>query len=178
MDREKLYAFNGRGRRPLIKLAKSLGIQNIPTPSTGCALTEKHFSEKVFDLIRRSPTAGSWEFELLNRGRHFRYDEHCKIVVGRRESENALLEDLHEVPDAMSSALLMPDGFRGPAALVVGPLTDGTLQFAVGLVWRYAKRMEGDTRTIRVKREGQVQWIEAEPHHLADKAQAVATLTR
>ncbi len=176
VDREKLYAFNGRGRRPLITLAKSLGIERIPSPSTGCALTEKHFSEKVFDLIRCNPTAGSWEFELLTRGRHFRYDEHCKIVVGRRESENAVLEELHEMPEATSSALLMPDGFRGPAALVVGPLTDGARQFAVGLVWRYAKRNAGDTRTIRLKRGGQVQWIEAEPHALSEQALTVATL--
>ncbi len=84
VDRDQLYDFNGRSRRPLIQLARSLGITEIPSPSTGCALTERSFSGKVFDLIRLNPTAGRWQFNLLNYGRHFRFDDYCKVVIGRR----------------------------------------------------------------------------------------------
>lgn len=176
VDREKLFRFNGRSRRPLIKLAKSLGIEDIPSPSTGCALTEKTFSEKVFDLIRLDPTAGTWQFKLLTHGRHFRYDENCKVIVGRHEAENVVLEGLHELPDAESSALLMPEGLIGPAALVVGPLTDGALQFAVGLIWRYSKKNRGDGHRIRALSHGEVQFLQPESHPVAENAQTVATL--
>ncbi|MCF6322410.1 MAG: hypothetical protein L3J32_11680, partial [Rhizobiaceae bacterium] len=41
VDRDKLYRFYGRGRRKMIALARSLGIEDIPSPSTGCALTQR-----------------------------------------------------------------------------------------------------------------------------------------
>jgi hypothetical protein len=139
-------------------------------------LTEKRFSEKVFDLIRQNPTAGTWQFKLLNHGRHFRYDEYCKVVVGRRESENAVLEGLHELPDAESSALLMPEGLVGPAALIVGPLTDGAMQFAAGLIWRYSKKNLGPGHRICAHCNGDVQYLHPAAHPLADTAQTVATI--
>ena len=55
VDREKLYDIEGRSRKELIAMAKRFGLAKIPTPSTGCALTEPRFSQKVFDLIEISP---------------------------------------------------------------------------------------------------------------------------
>ena len=99
VDRERLYGFFGRGRRGLIQLARSLGIDEIPSPSTGCVLSEPPFSRKVFDLLRHQPHASAWDFELLKHGRHFRYNHACKVVVGRREEENRQLEQLHGMPE-------------------------------------------------------------------------------
>lgn len=139
VDREQLYDFVGRGRKGLIALAKELGIEEIPSPSTGCSLTEVRFSKKVFDLIQLKPDANRWEYDLLSIGRHFRLDDATKVIVGRDESENLRLRYLHSLPEAASSATLHPLGFQGATAMVVGDLTSHSREFAVGLVVRYSK---------------------------------------
>jgi len=174
VDRERLHGFYGRGRRQMIELARSLGIEEIPAPSTGCALTERHFSRKVFDLLRREEESGVWDFELLKYGRHFRYDDRVKVVVGRREQENAQLEYFHELPDARSTALLRPDDFRGPAALVIGPLAHGVLPFATGLILRYAKRAPGDGDRVHMRMGDTDRYIDAQSHEQAERAITLA----
>ncbi|MFO7904323.1 MAG: hypothetical protein R6U98_16790 [Pirellulaceae bacterium] len=164
VDRSKLYGFAGRGRRPLIKLARSLGMRTIPSPSSGCLLTDKHFSHKVFDLLRHQPSNGAWDFELLKHGRHFRYDDGVKVVLGRREEENRVLEYLHALPDATSSALVKPDDFRGPAGLIVGPTSEGALRFARGLLLRYAKRNTADGNRVYVALRDGMRYVNAEPN--------------
>ncbi len=139
VDRDKLYDFWGRNRKGLIQLAKRFGFQSIPHPSTGCALTEVRFSKKVHDLLKRYPKATRWDVEVLKMGRHFRFDDTAKVIVGRRELENEQLEYMHSLPEASSSAALIPLNYRGAAALVVGPLTDDVARFAGGLMCRYGK---------------------------------------
>ncbi len=139
VDRSKLHAFWGRSRKGLIELAKSFGFTNIPHPSTGCALTEVRFSKKVFDLMKRYPDAGRWDFEILKMGRHFRFDDATKVIVGRSEEENAQLEHMHSRPEASSTAALRPLNFLGALAMIVGPVSDESLRFAGGLLCRYGK---------------------------------------
>lgn len=150
VDREKLYGFTGRGRRELIELAESLGLKDLPTPSTGCALTEYRFSRKVFDLMQHKPSSGMWDFELLKTGRHFRINGQNKVVIGRDETENRQLQYMHELPDACSSARLVPDDYIGADGLLLGPASDDAIQFAGGLLLRYSKRDETTGRSILV----------------------------
>lgn len=150
VDRQRLYDFTGRSRKGLIALARRLGLTDIPAPSTGCALTEVPFSRKVFDLVKQRPEANRWEFELLKTGRHFRFDANTKVVVGRRESENAQMEYLHQLPEAASSALLLPANFRGACTMIVGPLTDDACRFAGGLALRYGKPAAAEAPRVRV----------------------------
>jgi len=154
LDRQRLYGFYGRGRRGLIELARSLGIEDTPTPSTGCVLTEPPFARKVFDLVRHQPDAGRWDFELLKFGRHFRFDNRCKVVLGRRETENTQLAELHQLSPAGDTALLAPEGFAGPSALVVGVVTDESLRFACRLIQRFAKRASVTGRVCVRRRTG------------------------
>lgn len=149
VDRERLYGFAGRGRKPLIALAKQLGIERIPQPSTGCALTEPLFSRKVFDLIKRDETAASWDFELLRVGRHVRMDATTKVIVGRREAENLRLAGLFDEAGREDVMLVRPDGFAGPTALVVGATGEGAVEFAGGLILRYAVGADDDAEAER-----------------------------
>jgi tRNA(Ile)-lysidine synthase TilS/MesJ len=139
VNRDQLYRFWGRNRKGLIQLARQFGFREIPHPSTGCALTEVHFSKKVHDLLKRYPDAKRWDFEILKMGRHFRFDDSAKVVVGRREGENQQLEYMHSLPEASSTAALRPHNYRGALALVIGPLTDDVARFAGGLLCRYGK---------------------------------------
>ena len=159
VDRQKLYDFNGRGRRQLIALAEKLGIAEsgiaeIPSPSTGCALTEPSFATRVRDLMQSTPGAVRWDFELLSHGRHFRFDRRTKIVLGRSANENATLRLFAVREDAPQAALLVPENFPGPEALVVGQPRGSALRFAGALMLRYAPRADPQNARVRVTQSG------------------------
>lgn len=150
VDREQLYAIEGRSRKRLIALAKKYGLKDIPTPSTGCSLTEPKFSKKVFDLMAAPGESRRWDFELLKIGRHFRYDSHTKVILGRDEAENDQLLYAHQLPDATSTAELFPKNFLGPRAILLGPRTDEAIQFAAGLLLRYSRDYDADNALVQV----------------------------
>lgn len=150
VDREKLYNIEGRSRKRLIALAKKYDLKEIPTPSTGCSLTEPRFSKKVFDLIDAPGESRRWDFELLKIGRHFRFDAHTKVVLGRDEAENDQLLYAHQLPDAASSAALVPENFVGPQALLIGPRTDEAIDFAASLMLRYSRDYDAGKALVRV----------------------------
>jgi len=161
IDREKLYGFNGRGRRKVIALAHRLGLPEIPQPSTGCPLTQVTFAPRVRDLMEFDPAAARWDFELLNVARHFRLDERTKAVVGRNQEENAVLGEFSRRPDARPAALLHPENFLGPDVLLVGPVTDEAIELAAGLILRYARRFDPDDARVRVTRSGSSRVVRA-----------------
>lgn len=174
VDRRSLYAFSGRGRRPLIELAERLGIgragiRELPSPSTGCALTESSFAPRVRDLMQHHPRAGRWDFELLSYGRHFRFDGQTKIVVGRDAAENASLELLAGREDAPQLVRLVPERFRGPVALVVGPENPAALEFAGALILRYTRRQHPNPG-VRIARPGASQVVTVQPSPAAQSA--------
>ncbi len=150
IDRERLYDFSGRSRRPLIELAGQLGVTDIPTPSTGCALTETTFAPRVQDLLHRQPDASRWDFELLNTGRHIRYQDATKVIVGRDERENATLQAFSRRSDASVVALVEPENFVGPVSLVVGRLDDQAIAFASALLVRYTRQCDPENAFVRV----------------------------
>ncbi len=140
VDRSRLYDFSGRSRKGLIALAHQFGFtpQEIPSPSTGCALTEKTFAPRVFDLLHNDPENTAWDFELLKVGRHLRLTPATKAVIGRRSEENELLAYLAGRADNRAAAWLQPDNFAGPSVILVGQVDDTTLDTAAGLVLRFA----------------------------------------
>ena len=174
VDRQQLYDFQGRSRKGLIALAKQLGLQDIPTPSTGCSLTEPRFSQKVFDLMRAPTESRRWDFELLKVGRHFRHDVYTKVIVGRNDAENNHLQYLHGQPEASSNALLFPENFNGPQAMIVGPLNDEVLAFAGALTLRYARRFDPDNALIRVHGRAQTYVFRATPNPQVNEAKTLA----
>ena len=151
VDREKLYGFVGRGRKELIALAKEFGFQDIPSPSTGCALTEPRFSQKVFDLVRKGPESSRWDFDLLKIGRHFRIDDSTKVIVGRSEEDNDALAYMHQLPTASRATLLSPDGFPGPRAMVVGHQSAENVDIGISLVMRYCREPSSESGWIKVQ---------------------------
>jgi hypothetical protein len=174
VDREQLHGFFGRGRRKLIALARLLGLEDIPVPCSGCALTEPHYSRKVFDLLRHQQAHDWWDFELLKFGRHFRFDEHVRIVVGRHEHDNGQLQDLHHRSRDGRSTLLTPVDFRGPRALIVGPCSSAPLDFACGLVHRFSKHLSEAGSHVRVDTVDGTYERQVCPHPAAETARTLA----
>lgn len=163
VDREKLYGVQGRSRKFLIELAHKYNLKDIPTPSTGCSLTEPEFGRKVHDLIQIQVDDKPWDYDALNVGRHFRWNENTKVILGRDHQENLKLEYMHKMEDATSSALIEPLSFKGPTALVTGPANEDSISYALGLVYRYGSTLEDEPNTVRVDAETGSQEMVAVP---------------
>ncbi|MCK5665006.1 MAG: tRNA (5-methylaminomethyl-2-thiouridylate)-methyltransferase, partial [Thiotrichaceae bacterium] len=91
LDREKLYDFSGRTRKPQMALAAQFGFKDYAQPAGGCCmLTDENYAVKLQDMWTNRP---SRDYELddiimLKMGRHFRLAPHLKIIIGREEGEN------------------------------------------------------------------------------------------
>ncbi|WP_347246106.1 hypothetical protein [Thermogutta sp.] len=140
VDREKLYAFTGRSRKPLWALARQLGLKNIPESGAACSLTDVQFAPKVFDLLDHDPQASLWDCELLTLGRHVRLDERTKLIIGRNEMQNLQLRRLFARRTREDCLLLTPGNFTGPDAILVGDVSEPQWEKAVATMLRYVHR--------------------------------------
>jgi hypothetical protein len=171
IDREKLCGFAGRRRSELAALGRRLGLKEIPQPSVGCALAQATFAPRVRDLLQFHPDATRWDFELLGIGRHVRINEQVKMVVGRNADENALLRLFFRREDASESALLEPEDFLGPDVLVLGRVTDESIELGAALIHRYTRRLDAAGRQVRVTYAGATRLVTARPLEAARAAQ-------
>ena len=114
VDRNRLFDFQGRGRKRQIELADSFGITSWPSPAGGCLLTDPIFSKRLRDLFAHAPEYRIRDIELLKTGRHLRLRDKIKAIVGRNSSENDLIESMAEQEDA----LIRVNDFPGPTVLV------------------------------------------------------------
>jgi len=141
VDRSRLLDISGRSRLRQMALARELGLTDWPQPAGGCCyLTDESFARKFFDVLDARASAGEErriepeDVILLSTGRHFRLSPRAKLVVGRTEVENALLE--HHVD---GRARLEAKDIPGPVALVEGEPTWEERQLAARIVARYGK---------------------------------------
>jgi len=154
VDRRRLCAFSGPGRSGLIQLAAELGIERLPPSSSGCALVHPPFAKRVRELIQLRPNARRWEFDLLRFG-HYRWlDPITKLVLGRNEAENDRLAALADSQPDAEWALLEPDDFQGPTALIVGPPSPPALAAAAAEIARRSRRVPADARLRAADRAG------------------------
>ncbi len=151
IPREGLLALSGRGRQGQMKLAVALGIVDYPQPAGGCLLVEKVYSARLRDAFAHlgEDAMGREEFLLLRHGRHFRLSPHAKVIVGRNEAENAIL-DQHSA----TRIRIEPTETVGPVALVEGDPSQEELLLALSLVGRYCDRDGDDPVDLALRREG------------------------
>ena len=88
VDREKLYDYTGRSRKPQIALAKKLGITDYPTPAGGCEVTEPGFSARLRHLFEITEKDEVDDWNMLLVGRHIILGPKTKAIVSRNEKEN------------------------------------------------------------------------------------------
>jgi tRNA-uridine 2-sulfurtransferase len=141
VDRSLLEDISGRSRQRQMALARELGIADWPQPAGGCCyLTDEAFAKKFFDVLDAREAAGEErritkeDIVLLSTGRHFRLSPRAKLIVGRSEVENALLERYAE-----GRARVEARGVMGPVALVEGEPTWEERVLAARIVARYGK---------------------------------------
>jgi len=134
VDRQRLLRMAGRSRHEQVALAVQSGVTEYSTPAGGCLLTDEHFAAKTRDLFAHEEKPKTKDMELLTVGKHFRVGEAVKIILGRNELENLLLEG-HAGP---GYTCIRPK-FAGPAALVAGECTPQRQAEAVTLILEHTK---------------------------------------
>lgn len=135
IDREKLLDIKGRGRTQQMMLAKRFSIAEYPAPGGGCLLTYKEYGSKVRDLMIHDGNLNMHTIELLRYGRHLRLSPVVKLIIGKDQRENEILEKL-----ATGNELLLEVvNEKGPVALYTGPRTPETLQLAAAITAGYSK---------------------------------------
>lgn len=150
VDREKLLSISGRSRKEQFELAEELDVKNYPCPAGGCLLTELSFVGKIRDVFDHSDELNMRDFRLLKLGRHFRIGRRTKVIVGRNEAENDLVERNIQAGEA---ALRWKDG-KSPLAALMGESTPELLERAAQILLRYTKAEPGATATIAVTCDG------------------------
>ena len=137
VNREELYDFSGRSRKPQMALAKRFDIEDYAQPAGGCCfLTDESYAKKLVDLWE---TRGAREYTLddvmlLKVGRHIRPNERFKLIVGREEGENRFMEGYRK-----QFIHLHAESHTGPLVLLDGEPTDDDLELAARLTARFGR---------------------------------------
>jgi len=142
VDREKLYDFSGRNRKPQIALAKSFGLNDFATPAGGCCfLTDKSYSDKLVDLwkARNSREYEMDDIMLLKVGRHIRPAPGFKLIVARDAGESKFLEGYRKQFPSIYAL-----SHSGPMALIDGDFDEHQYALAAGIVARFGQGRNAD----------------------------------
>ncbi|QEP41979.1 tRNA (5-methylaminomethyl-2-thiouridylate)-methyltransferase [Ectothiorhodospiraceae bacterium BW-2] len=146
LDRERLYNFSGRSRKPQIALAKAFNLNDWAAPAGGCCfLTDATYSRKLADLwqARDSRHYEMDDIMLLKVGRHLRPAPHYKLIIGREEGENNFLCGYKR-----QFIWLNAVSHKGPLALIDGAPQLDDLTLAARILARYGQGRHAERVTV------------------------------
>ncbi|OBS09384.1 tRNA (5-methylaminomethyl-2-thiouridylate)-methyltransferase [Acidihalobacter prosperus] len=154
VDRDQLFDFSGRSRKPQIALAERFGFDDYAQPAGGCCfLTDESYSRKLGDLWQHR---GEKRYELddimlLKVGRHLRPRAHFKLIVSREEGESRFLEGYRK-----QFVHLQPLSHAGPLTLVEASetLSAEDLSLAARIVARFSQGRDADWVEVGVTEPG------------------------
>ncbi len=142
VNREKLFGFSGRSRKPQMELARSFGFKDYAQPAGGCCfLTDAQYSAKLADLWRARGTK-NYEMDdimLLKVGRHLRPGPNFKLIVSREEGEGNFLQGYRK-----QFIHLKTLSHPGPLALIDGDPSEPDLELAARLVARFSQGRDSE----------------------------------
>ena len=160
VNRELLYGFNGRSRKPQIELAKQLGLDKYPQPAGGCLLTDPIFCNRMQHLwsYRGIKDYSKKDLALLKIGRHIAPGPSYKIIIGRNAIENNLLEKFCTQFTSLSAT-----NHNGPLVLLDGIYNNEDIILAARITARYGTgRTEAKVEVRVVLKDGTVQLLNVE----------------
>jgi tRNA-uridine 2-sulfurtransferase len=162
VDRERLFGFHGRNRKPQMALARRLGFEDWAQPAGGCCfLTNGEYSNKLADLWR---ARGARDYSLddimlLKVGRHVRPAPHFKLLIGREDSENQYLEGYRK-----RFVHLRTCSHPGPLTLIDGTPSVEDIELAARIAARYSQgRDAGRVRVEVTHPDGRIDPLEVTP---------------
>jgi tRNA-uridine 2-sulfurtransferase len=162
VDRQQLFDFSGRNRKPQMALAEQFGFKDYAQPAGGCCfLTDGHYSTKLTDLWQNR---GEKRYEiddimLLKVGRHLRPSDKYKMIISREEGENNFLMGFRKMFTHLTTT-----SCGGPLVLVDGEFTDQDLEFAAKIVARYSQGKHDESVIVEcVFYQGETKQIDIKP---------------
>ena len=162
IDREQLYDFSGRNRKPQMALAAQFGFEDYASPAGGCCfLTDENYSTKLVDLWQ---ARGERDYEmddimLLKVGRHIRPDPNFKLIVGREEGENKFLQGYIKTFNSLKTT-----SHAGPLTLLDGVANDADMALAARITARFSQGKNAEKVTVEIRRSnGEIKEIEVDP---------------
>jgi tRNA U34 2-thiouridine synthase MnmA/TrmU len=162
VERDRLYDFSGRGRKPQMALAEQFGFKDYAQPAGGCCfLTDEQYSIKLADLWQ---ARGQREYELddimlLKVGRHIRPAPHFKLIVAREEGEGNFLQGYRNQYPSLKTT-----SHGGPLALIDGEVSEEELRLAARIVARYSQGKQAEQVELEYRdRDGGVRPMTVKP---------------
>ncbi len=149
IKRENLGMIKGRTRRAQLDMAKKYGIENPPNAGGGCLLTDPTFGLRAKDLFTHTETPTINDIDLLKIGRHFRFDEQTKFVVGRNKDENEMIKAIALPGDILFQAR----DHMGPVSILRGINADAYVKFASSITLRYSDAPKGEQASIIINKD-------------------------
>ncbi len=168
VDREKLFDFSGRSRKPQMALAEKFSMDDYAQPAGGCCvLTDKSYSAKLVDMWQ---ARGEREYELddivlLKIGRHLRPKPNFKVIIAREEGEVKYLQGYRRHFDSIEII-----SHLGPLTLIDGH-ADGAEDYhlAARIAARYCQGRDEEEVTVRITpKEGVPQELTVKPMAVND----------
>ncbi len=162
VDRERLYGFSGRSRKPQMALARQFGLSDYAQPAGGCCfLTDQAYSRKLADLWQ---ARGSREYELddimlLKVGRHLRPRPNFKMIIGREEGENNFLQGYRQ-----RFTQLRMVSHPGPLTLLDGTTSPEDRKLAARIAARFSSGRDAAQVELQLlERDGSEQLLRVTP---------------
>ncbi len=167
VDRDKLYDFSGRSRKPQMALAARFGFEDYAQPAGGCCfLTDANYAVKLTDLWQHR---GSREYELddimlLKVGRHLRPKPNFKLIIGREEGENKFMEGYRK-----QFTHLQPVSHEGPLVLIEGQAGAEDLELAARITARFSQGRDAESVTVEINdNQTPARQLDVQPLHNDD----------
>ena len=154
VDRDAMFDFHGRSRKPQMALAARFGFSDYAQPAGGCCfLTNRQYTVKLKDLW---DSRGVRDYELddimlLKVGRHLRPRPHFKLIIAREDGENQFLSGYRRQFTHMRTT-----SHGGPLTLVDGDgdVGEDDLLLAARLIARYSQGRDADNVEVEVTVRG------------------------
>ncbi|MFQ5498350.1 MAG: hypothetical protein ACE5FH_01645 [Candidatus Zixiibacteriota bacterium] len=144
VDRNMLERISGRSRHRQIELAKKFGLEDYPSPASGCLLTDESYSKRLRDLLAHTDRITFNDLNLLRLGRHFRLDSSTKLIVGRNEQENNSIQAYRKPEHHHLESL----GIGSPVTLLIGSASEENLMKAASITARYCANKRESLVTV------------------------------
>ncbi|MGD2104351.1 MAG: tRNA (5-methylaminomethyl-2-thiouridylate)-methyltransferase [Anaerolineae bacterium] len=166
VNREELYGFHGRSRKPQMELAQSFGITYYPQPAGGgCFLVDQNYSRRLKDFLDHEGVEAltTQQAFLLSVGRHVRLPSGRKVIVGRHEEENAYIASQSDQGTLMTTL-----DQTGPTTLVTGDPPRDETEVAAQITARYSGADDNEPVRVEVRYDALEEIVTVEPMALED----------
>ncbi len=153
VDREALFDFSGRSRKPQMALAEKYGIEEYSQPAGGCCfLTDESYAKRLGDLWegRGAKNYDLDDILLLKIGRHLRPRPHFKVIVSRDAGETRFLEGYRRRFTHLTTV-----SHNGPLTLLDGETSDADLELAARLTARFSQGRDAEKVSVSITPMGE-----------------------